>query len=125
METNEKRKILIVEDDKSLARALSIKLTNVGFLVTVSHSGEEALATYEDNAFDLILLDLMMPKIDGFSVLEKLQSLENTTPILVASNLGQQSDIDEATRLGAAGYVVKSNNSLGMMVTEIQKYLTA
>lgn len=125
MESSTQKHILIVEDEKSLSRAIDIKLTNAGFGVTVVNGGKEALTITQEYEFALIMLDLMMPEVDGFNVLEQLQKRGNQTPILIATNLDQQSDIDEALRLGATDYIVKSQFSLEKIEEKVIEMLAA
>ncbi len=108
------KKILIAEDDQFLANAYRIKFEKANLEVRVCSDGEEALEVIKTFAPDLILLDLMMPKVDGFAVLENIKSNENTKNIkvIVASNLGQNEDVEKAKNLGADGYVVKSDMSI-------------
>ena len=104
------KKILIAEDDKFLRSTLRVKLQKVGFEVRAAANGEEAIKTLAEFTPDLILLDLVMPKKDGFTVLKELRASEawQSVPILVASNLGQKEDIDRAMSLGATDYIAKT-----------------
>lgn len=108
------KKILIGEDDQFLANAYRIKFEKANLEVKICADGEEVLETVKTFVPDLILLDLMMPKMDGFTTLERLKSDESTKNIkvIVASNLGQSEDVERAKKLGAEGYVVKSNMSI-------------
>lgn len=120
------KKILIAEDDKFLASAYRLKLTKAGFEVEIVSDGTELLKVLEKFLPDLILLDLVMPVMDGFAVLENLRSNPKfkSIPILVASNLGQKEDIDRATNLGATDFVVKSDMSLDMLIEKINKFIS-
>ena len=113
------KKILIVEDEKPLANALELKLTHSGFEVKVTYDGIDALETIKKDHYDLILLDLVMPNMDGFSVLSKLRESKNNTKVIVTSNLSQSEDIEKATDLGALDYFVKSDTSLSKIVEYI------
>jgi two-component system, OmpR family, alkaline phosphatase synthesis response regulator PhoP len=119
------KKLLIAEDDVFLANAYKAKLTKTGFEVGIATDGEELLAMINTFTPDAILLDLMMPKMDGFSVLEKLRKMDQykSIPIIVATNLGQKEDIDRAMAMGASGYIVKSNLSLSDLVEKINTFL--
>ncbi len=118
-------KILIAEDDKFLANAYRVKLTKAGFEVKIAANGEEAVEALKEFEPDIMLLDLVMPKKDGFSVLEDLRNDEKwkNLPIIVASNLGQQEDVDKAKKLGANDYVVKSNESLQNILDKIAQHI--
>jgi len=115
------KKILIAEDDKFLASAYKLKLTKAGFEVMLASDGNEMLLMLKSFVPDLILLDLVMPVMDGFTTLGeiKLNEQYKKIPILVASNLGQKEDIDRAMELGASGFVVKSDMSLDDLINKI------
>ncbi len=117
--------ILVAEDDKFLASAYRLKLTRQGWDVTVVSDGNEVLKYLATAKPDLLLLDLIMPNMDGFEVLEKIKTLENGTnlPVVVASNLGQKEDINRALSLGALDFVIKSEVSLDALVAKIVKIL--
>lgn len=117
------KKILIVEDEKPLSKALSLKLSGSGFEVKVAGNGDEALEELNGTSYDLALLDIMMPKRDGFSVLEELKKASNKTPVFIMSNLGQNEDIKHAEALGAKGYIIKSNTPLSKIVEKITSFL--
>lgn len=117
------KKILIAEDDLSLSKALKLKLASLGFEVEVAEDGEEALAMIKAKNFDLMLLDLMMPKVDGFGVLEELKKIKRKPIVFVNSNLSQAADKDKAMKAGADQYLVKSDISLKEIVAKITKAL--
>ncbi|MBL8030238.1 MAG: response regulator [Candidatus Doudnabacteria bacterium] len=117
------KKILVAEDEKPLAKALSLKLTKMGFLVSSVFNGAEALKTLQKEKFDFILLDLIMPEKDGFKVLTELQAKKNTTPVAVLSNLGQEEDTKRAKSLGAVAYFVKSDTPIQDIVNFVQQQL--
>ena len=116
------KKILIVEDDKPMAHAMEIKFGKSGFLATITHNGQEALDLLEKETFDLILLDLVMPIMDGFKVLAALKEKNNTIPVVVTSNLNQDEDIIRAKSLGAKDFIVKSNTPLTEIIRLIKNY---
>ncbi len=117
------KKVLIVEDEKPLARVMSLKLSSVGYQTTAVFSGEEAIATLTKASFDLIILDLLMPKGDGFYVLSEVKKQGIKTPIIVSSNLSQNEDIKKAKKLGAVDYFIKSDVTLVEMVNKVKRYL--
>ena len=117
---SETNKILIIEDERPLARALELKLTHVGFETKTAVNGEEGLAILQKESFDLILTDLVMPKVDGFAVLTALRERGNTTPVIVLTNLSQAEDESRARTLGAAGFLVKSDISVSEIVERIK-----
>ncbi len=119
------KKILVVEDDKFLLNAYRVKLQKSGFEIKIAMDGEEAIAALKGYTPDLILLDLILPKKDGFAVLEELKANEiwKKIPVLIASNLGQKEDIDRGMGLGATDYVVKTDLSLDDLVKKINSFL--
>lgn len=119
------KKILIAEDDRPIAKALQLKLQHSGFEVEVVNDGEEAMIAVNEKEFDMILLDLMMPKKDGFVFLTELKQKKNKTPVIILSNLSQEGDIKKTKDLGAVGYFVKSNTPLIDIVANIKKILGA
>jgi DNA-binding response OmpR family regulator len=119
MEQNSKKKILIVEDEKPMAHALELKLAHAGFDAKIVLNGEEAIDILKDEKFDLILCDLVMPELDGFSLMQTLKDQKNKIPIVVLSNLSQQDDENRARELGAINFFVKSD----MPITEIIHYV--
>lgn len=117
------KKILIVEDEKPLARVMGLKLNSAGYATTTVFSGEEALAILAKEGFDLIILDLVMSKVDGFGVLLKLNEKGIKTPVIVASNLSQREDMEKAKKLGAVDYFVKSDITLVEIVNKVKRHL--
>ncbi|PYM90403.1 MAG: response regulator [Candidatus Rokuibacteriota bacterium] len=112
--TERARRILLAEDDRFLRRAAESRLRQGGFTVITAVDGEEALRIARAEQPDLVLLDLIMPKIQGFEVLKALKDDATTRhiPVIVLSNLGQESDVQRAMAQGAIAYVVKANLSL-------------
>jgi two-component system, OmpR family, response regulator VicR len=117
------KKILIVDDEKPLAHALELKLTHEGYTVKTAFDGEEALAELGSKQYALALMDLMMPKLDGFGVLAKVKEQGIPTKIIVTSNLSQEEDIAKAKGLGAVDFFIKSNTPLNVIVEQLKKYL--
>ena len=120
------KKILICEDEEFVARSYVKRLKLEGYNVLHAHNGEESLALMREEKPDLVLLDLMMPLKNGFEVLKEVRDDDELKKlkIIVASNLGQKSDIEEAMNLGAIDYIIKSNVSLRELVEKIQKHLS-
>lgn len=117
------KNILIAEDEQPLAKALEIKLKNVGFTTKVAFNGKEATEILNSENFDCLVLDLLMPDIDGFGVLENIKDKNLSMKVVVTSNLSQEEDKKKALELGADNYLVKSNTSLSQIVEEISKVL--
>lgn len=118
-------KILVVEDEEVLAKVLQEKLEKSGYEVALAGDGEAALTLAKSFNPDAVVLDLLLPKKNGFEVLEVLKSDETTkmTPVVVVSNLGEDSDIKRALALGAADYYVKSEHPINEIVEKIKNAL--
>ncbi len=121
----EAKRILIVEDDRFLRKAAETILRRHGFAVCTAVDGEEALQIVHAKVPDLILLDLIMPKLQGFEVLRLLKQDPRTRqiPVVVLSSLGQDTDTQHALQAGAAGYLIKSNLSFQELVSQVQNAL--
>lgn len=118
------KKVLIVEDERPLAKALEVKLNKAGFLARAVHNGQEALDLLPSFPPDLILLDLLMPQMDGFEFLRKIKDLGTSAKIIVTSNLSQEDDIKTAQSLGASDFLIKSNSSLSDIVNRVTAALS-
>lgn len=116
-----KKRVLVIEDEKSIARAIELKLAHEGFVVDTAHDGDAALAFIETTAYDAILLDLVMPKRDGFSVLEELKKKGSRVPVIVLTNLGQKEDQVRVKALGATDYFIKSNTLIAKVVNRVKE----
>ncbi len=97
------RKILIIEDDKFLRELISRKLSDENFEVAEAVDGEDGVKKTEEEIPDLILLDLILPGIDGFEVLRQIKTKSKLSkiPVIILSNLGQEEDIEKGFKLGA------------------------
>lgn len=117
------KKILIAEDEKPLAKAIELKLRKSGFDPKCVYNGEDAVTEILNNNYDLVLLDMMMPKKNGFDVLKDVKAKGNNTKIFITSNLSQDSDIAEAKALGAIDFFVKSDTSIVELAEKIKNFL--
>lgn len=119
------KKVLIVEDDEHIARIYETKFYKEGYAVSLAVNGEDAMTKLSLDKPDIIILDLMLPKKDGFMVLEEIKKDAGLAqiPVLVISNLGQQSDKDRVLALGANEYLVKVEHSMQEVVDRAKKYL--
>lgn len=115
------KRILIVEDEKPLAHALALKMGHDGFETQMALNGAEGLKQALDGKYDLILLDLIMPEIDGFAILQEMQSKKIKTPVLILSNLGQGEDRERAEKMGAVGYFVKANTPISDILKKVKE----
>lgn len=118
-------RILLAEDDRFLRKAAEATLRQNGFVVLAAVDGEEALRLARAEAPDLVLLDLIMPKVQGFEVLRALKQDPATAgiPVIVLSNLGQDSDVQRALEAGAAAYLIKANLPLHDLVLRVRATL--
>jgi len=125
MSEQEKKKILIIEDDQSLQSALVEIIQQEGFETESAFDGEEGLAKARSFGPDLILLDIILPKKDGFEVLLEIKKDEVTKniPVLVLTNLEEVNNIQKALDLGANSYLVKSDFSLKEVVEKVKAIL--
>ena len=117
--------ILIIEDDKFLRELFVRKLIKEGFKVSEAIDGEEGLKKIKEEKPDLVLLDLILPGIDGFEILSRLkeESILSTIPVIILSNLGQREEIEKGLNLGAKDYLVKALFTPGEIIDKIKAYL--
>lgn len=122
---NDKKKILLVEDDTALAAVYRSRLELEGFDVREVHNGEDALSATVEYRPDLILLDVMMPKISGFDVLDILRNTPETANvrIIMLTALSQPKDKERAEGLGVDDYLVKSQVVIGDVVARVKHHL--
>jgi len=116
-------KILIADDNKAISMTLQLKLIQEGFEVKLVQNGKEALDLLESEKFDLVILDLIMPELNGFGVLEALKQKNISVPVIVASDLSQVEYFDRVKQMGAIDFFVKSNMSMAEMTEKIKHYL--
>ena len=116
-----KARILIAEDEKAIAKALSLKLTHEGFEAEIASNGMDAVDLLQKGKFDLLLLDLIMPQLDGFGVLKAIKDKGIKTPVIITSNLSQEEDITKAKELGAIDFLIKSDTPVAEIVKKIKK----
>jgi len=118
-------KILFVEDEPTLQKELNEILQQEGFKILSAFDGEEALTLSKSEMPDLILLDLILPKKDGFEVLKELKADEKMKdiPVIVLTNLEGLGDVEKAIELGATTYLIKANYKLEDVVRKIKDFL--
>ena len=117
------KKILLVEDEPLLSNLLKQRLEKEGMEVVQARDGQEALDFLRASKPDLIILDIILPKVSGFEVLQFLQSdpqLEKA-PVIIASNLGQEADVNKGKTLGAVQYFIKAKMSIEDLVGEVKR----
>jgi len=120
-----KRKVLVIDDDKHISKVYEMKFAKEGYDVVSVHSGEDGMKTVAEWIPDLIILDIMLPDKDGFFVLEELKKKTEFSgiPVLAISNLGQNKDQEHALALGAREYLVKVEYSVEEIIDRAKKYL--
>lgn len=119
------KKILIIEDEQAMADAMQVGLTEAGYEATAAYDGEEGLNKAKEVVPNLILLDLMLPKKDGMTVLRELREDDKTKdiPVMILSQLSDTAKISEGVALGVVGYLVKVDFSLAEVVEKIKAVL--
>lgn len=119
------KKILIIEDDKFLRELISKKLNDDGFEAHEAVDGEAGLKQIKQIKPDLILLDLILPSIDGFEVLSRMREDPSisSTPVIILSNLGQKEEVDRGLKLGASDYLIKAHFTPGEIIEKIKNVL--
>jgi len=117
--------ILIIEDDKFLRELIAQKLLKENYEISEAVDGEEGIKKIREEKPDLILLDLILPGIDGFEVLSRMKSGEeiSSIPVIILSNLGQKEDVERGLNLGAKDYLIKAHFTPGEIIEKIKKIL--
>ncbi len=119
------QKILIVEDDKFLRELIARKLTQENFTISEAVDGEGGLKKIKEEKPDLVLLDLILPGIDGFEVLAKVKDdpALASIPVIILSNLGQREDVEKGMKLGAVDYLVKAHFTPNEIIEKVKTAL--
>lgn len=118
-------KILLIEDEDIMIDILEKKLIKEGYKVSVAKDGEEGLKKMREQTPDLILLDIVMPKLNGFEVMEEMNKKEElkNIPVIIISNSGQPVDLDKAQKLGARDWLIKTEFKPQEVIDKIKKQL--
>ncbi len=127
MADNQTEKILVIEDDQFLRDLYEELLKEEGYEVDLAEDGEQGLSKFLQGGYDLVLLDIMLPKIDGLEILRKAKDTKpkkENGSIVLLTNLGQDSIIKEGFSLGASGYLVKSAMNPDQVLNEIKVFLS-
>ena len=119
------KKILIIEDEEVMYNLLARKLSSRGYEISIAKDGEEGLAKLREAMPDLVLLDIVMPKKDGFEVMEEMQKEDNlkAIPVIVISNSGQPLEIERIKKLGAKDWLIKTEFDLQEVIEKVQKQI--
>ena len=123
--SDQKKTIILAEDDKFLRSIFQKRLEEGGYIVRPASDGQEAIDMLKKAVPDLVLLDLIMPRKNGFEVLQEMRAdgKLKSVPVVILSNLSQDKDMDQAKKLGIAGYLTKSSVSLVNLLDEVRKFL--
>lgn len=125
MDNKLKANILLVEDDVFLAGIYQKKFEMEGYKITVADNGEKGLAEAKKKRYDIILLDILLPKLDGFAVLERLKADPETkpVPVILLTNLGQKDDVEKGLQAGAVDYLIKAHFKPSEVVEKVRAVL--
>lgn len=117
--------ILIIEDDKFLRELITQKLIREGYNISEAADGEEGIKKVKEEKADLVLLDLILPGIDGFEVLSRMKEEPalSQIPVIILSNLGQKDDVEKGLKMGAVDYLIKAHFTPGEIIEKIKKAL--
>lgn len=120
-----KGKILIIEDDRYISKMYQLKLSLEDFEVVVAEDGRQGVDKIKTFMPNIVLLDILMPELDGFEVLKIIKSdpVTKSIPVLIMSNLGQEDHIEKGISLGALDYIVKSQYTPSRVVEKIKSVL--
>lgn len=123
--SDKKAKVLLVEDEAMIVDMYKLRLEEEGYEVLTTDKGSEALEMAKEQKPDIVLLDIMLPEIDGFTILQGLkdQSATKKIPVLMLTNLGQESDQLKGQQLGAEGYFVKSQHTPAEVLNEVKRLI--
>lgn len=126
-QTGAGKKILLVEDEKPISDLYLHILTKAGYQVKTAYDGKAGLDTLSKEKFDLLLLDIMLPGVNGLELLRqwKMQNPQSAMIVLLLTNLGQDAVIKEAFSLGASGYLIKASLTPTQVLTEINNAITS
>lgn len=118
-------RILIIEDEAALSNILRERLSDLGYKVSVAIQGEEGWQKTKDEHPDIVLLDIILPRLDGFIYLKRLRAHKQLKhlPVIILSNLGQDSDMEQGKELGAMDYIVKSNHTIDAVIERVEEIL--
>jgi DNA-binding response OmpR family regulator len=119
------KNILLVEDDPFIIDIYTTKLKEVGFNVQSSTDGEDALKKVKENKFDLILLDIVLPKLTGLECLKQIKASpqHKNIPIIILSNLGQKYEVEKGLKMGANKYLIKAHYTPSEIIKEIKEII--
>lgn len=117
--------VLLVEDDVFLSSIYQKKFEMEGYKIVTADNGEKGLAEAKKRIPSIVLLDILLPKLDGFGVLKALKADESTKniPVILLTNLGQKDDVDKGLEIGATDYLIKAHFKPSEIVQKVEKVL--
>lgn len=120
-----KQKVLLVEDDKMIIDMYTLKFTQEGYDVMQAENGKDGLDMAKKSNPDIVLLDIILPQMDGFTVLKALKADDKTKeiPVVLLTNLGQDGDVKKGLELGAVDYLIKANFTPSQVVDKVKSLL--
>lgn len=126
------KKLLVVEDDPFLSDIYNTKLKQAGFNIDLAMTGEDCLRKLNENEYDLMVLDIVLPQVDGWEILSRVKQMReqgtnpkvNNLKIIILSNLGQKEEIKKGLDLGADGFMIKAHFTPSEVADEINKTLS-
>lgn len=120
---NENKKILIIDDEKLIVKAFQDHFVREGYEIEVAYDGEEGFTKAKEFKPDLILLDILMPKVDGITLLKDLKNSPETEsiPVVMITNLEGEENIEQTNKLGSLVYLIKSNHDLSAVSEKIRE----
>ncbi len=119
------KKILVIEDDPFISDVYVLKLESEGYKVDAAENGSIGLEKIKNNKYDAILLDIVMPELDGFKVLERLKMMPDfgKIPVIILTNLSQKEDIQKGLELGATDYIIKTKFTPTEVIKTVNKFV--
>jgi len=125
MADKKQKEILVIEDDQFLVKIYESKFKKEGFAVRSAYDGEEGFKEIKKKLPNIIILELILPNLDGFSFLEKVKKEPKLAdvPVIILSDLGQKSDIERGMELGAVEYFVKADTPLSKIINKIKAHI--
>ena len=117
------KSILLIEDDPFLIDIYTTKLKEAGFGVEVASDGESAVRKTKEKKPDLVILDIVLPNVDGWEVLKQIKTEFKNLKVIILSNLGQKEEVEKGMKLGATKYLIKAHYTPSQVVEEIKKVL--
>ena len=119
------KKILIVEDDTFLSQMYATKLEQASYQAEIADDGEKAISKIKEGRPDLVLLDIVLPKKDGYEVLRQIKQDDQlkSIPVILLTNLGQKTEVEKGLGLGANAYIIKAHYTPAAVVAKIKEVL--